>query len=364
MVGIITFHCQYNCGSALQAYALQEKIKELGYACKILNYYYWNDMKNYDIRWYSKNPKVILFDFYTWKNCYKRKKYYKNFQKKYLILTQRTDDWKTLRNISEDCDTLVCGSDQIWNMDITKNIHPAFFLEFASNTQKCIAYAPSVSLADIPESYYNALRIALKKFSSISVRESCTAGQLEKIIDRKVFCVLDPTLLHNTSFYDNLLSEYTIPVPQKYVFVYCLHYMNLKPLSKAAEEYAIRHDAKIVYFNKFNIHNKLYKLNIFKYGPEAFLFAIKYADFVIADSFHAAVFSILYKKQFLIYTLKGGKSRMDSLFDKLGIAKNYLNDNKEYVPIDYGKVFCRLNKLKEESLAFLKEALEGAMNCE
>lgn len=358
MIGIITFHCQYNCGSALQTYALQEKITELGYECKILNYFYWHDMKNYNIRWGGK-PKVILFDLYTLRNNLVRKKNYRIFQNKYLMMTQQTDKWEQLAEISRDCNTLICGSDQIWNMGTTRGIHPAYFLQFASDDQRCIAYAPSISLPKIPDVYHNDIKEALKKFSAVSVRESRTAEQLEKIIDRKVCCVLDPTLLHNTEFYDQLLGNYFLSVPKKYVFVYCLHYASLKTLRRTAEEYARSHGAKIVYFNKFNIYHKLYKNNIFKFGPKAFIYAIKHADFIIGDSFHAAVFSVLYRKQFSILALEGGQSRTDTLFEKLGIEKNYLNCGKKYSPIDYDKVFIKLDGEKRQSLAFLKRALEG-----
>lgn len=53
MIGIISFHCQYNYGSALQAWALQTKLGQLGHKSKVLNYYYEKDMKAYDVRWYS-----------------------------------------------------------------------------------------------------------------------------------------------------------------------------------------------------------------------------------------------------------------------------------------------------------------------
>ena len=253
-------------------------------------------MRNYDIRWRNGNLKVILFNLYTFKNNCVRKKSYKVFQNQYLILTRMTDDWKELKDISKDCETLVCGSDQIWNTGLTRRLHPAYFLEFSNKFQKCISYAPSISLSKIPEQYEEQLRQILKDFTVLSVRENQTAHQLEQIVERKVFCVLDPTLLHETDFYDKLLEGYSIKVPKKYIFVYCLHLASLAPLKKAAEEYAMKNEAEIVYFNKFNIHKRLYKSNTFKHGPKAFLYAIKHADFIIGDSFHVAVFSVLYKK--------------------------------------------------------------------
>ena len=360
MVGIITFHSQYNCGSALQVYALQEKIKSLGYECKILNYYYEKDMKNYDIRWSNKNLKVILFDLYTLRNCIERKKAYNSFQNRFLQLSDLTTNWERLKEISEDCDIIICGSDQIWNVGLTQGVHPAYFLKFSTPNQKLISYAPSMALTTIPKGDEDDLRNALERFERISVREQETAIELDKIVGKEIFCALDPTLLHNREFYNNLIREYKFILPEKYIFIYCLHYANLNPIRSAAEEYAKEHGLNIVYFNKYNIHNKLYKKNIFKYGPEAFIAAIKNAEFVIADSYHAAIFSILYKKQFWIYALEDSRSRWDTLYDRLGMEKNYLNSGEPYHFIDYEKVWNKLDEQREESTNFLKDSLGGS----
>ena len=360
MVGIITFHSQYNCGSALQSYALQEKVKSLGYECKILNYYYENDMKNYDIRWSSKNLKVILFDLYTLRNCIGRKKSYKLFQKRFLNLSDVTTNWEDLKELSADCEVLICGSDQIWNVGLTQGVHPAYFLMFSTAEQKLISYAPSMAVTSIPEAYKRDLKNALERFTRISVREQQTATMLEKMVGKNVFCALDPTLLHNRKFYNNLIREYKLTLPEKYIFIYCLHYINLSEIRTEAEKYAKEHDLDIVYFNKYNIYNKLYKTNIFKYGPEAFIAAIRNAEFVIADSYHAAIFSILYKKQFWIYALGDSRSRWDTLYERLGMEKNYLNSGEPYHFIDYEAVENKLDEQREESINFLKASLEEA----
>ena len=79
MIGIITFHCQYNFGSALQAYALQTTLEKLGHSNILINFYYKKDMKIYDVRWDSKRPDVILFDLLTAKKNHARKRAYHRF---------------------------------------------------------------------------------------------------------------------------------------------------------------------------------------------------------------------------------------------------------------------------------------------
>lgn len=104
----------------------------------------------------------------------------------------------------------------------------------------------------------------------------------------------------------------------------------------------------------------MYKKNVFKYGPEAFIAAIKNAEFVFTDSYHAAIFSILYKKQFGVYALEDRRSRWDTLYDRLGMEKNYLNSGESYHFIDYKKVWNKLGEQREESINFLKASLEKA----
>lgn len=360
MIGIITFHSQYNCGSVLQAYALQEIIKSLGYKCKILNYYYEKDMRNYNIRWFTKNPKVILFDFYTLKNCWSRKRSFRIFQNRFLNLSAMTTEWEKLKNISRDCEVLISGSDQIWNLGLTQGIHPAYFLQFADDNQTKISYASSMATASILEEYRNDLKAALESFSAISVREQQTADRLKELTGKNIFCALDPTILLGEEFYNNLICGYKIDLPLKYIFVYCLHYINLGKIRPVAEKYAKEHNLAIVYFNKYNIYNKLYRLNIFKYGPEAFIAAIKNAEFVIADSYHAAIFSIIYKKQFGIYALEDSRSRWDTLFGRLDMEKNYIKAGKPYHNIDYENVSKKLSEQREKSIEFLKTSLGKA----
>ena len=140
-VGLMTFHYQYNCGSALQAYALQEMINKLGYECLIINYFFRDDMKIYGVRWGSP-LKAIVFDILiTPKRLFQHKKY-REFRKRFFTnITTKTDNSNELARLTDNCDSLVCGSDQIWNFDLG-DVSP-YFLNFASSKQKKISYAPS-----------------------------------------------------------------------------------------------------------------------------------------------------------------------------------------------------------------------------
>ncbi|MGN0171096.1 MAG: polysaccharide pyruvyl transferase family protein [Lachnospiraceae bacterium] len=363
MIGLITFHCSYNYGSALQTYALQKKLQELSKkngdmgGCSILNYYYTKDMKGFDVRW-GAGLKVLAFDLLTFPQCSRRKLTYKRFRKRFFNQTEQTSDWRELERISADCDTLVCGSDQVWNLWLVEGGNPAYFLKFAKPGQKKIAYAPSIASSKISDRYASELKETLSDFTAISVREEGSDKALSKIIDREVKVVLDPTLLVDRTVWDSLIADYKIKLPKKYIFVYSIHQMNLKKLCPYAEDLAEQLDAEIVYFNKYNIYKKRYALNIFTKDPRAFVAAIKNADFIIGDSFHSSVFSIIYHKPFMSYSLDDSRLRLDSLFSRLEIPSHFLGES-EYEEIDYEKVQKKLDEFRADSLQFLQNALKG-----
>ena len=357
MIGIISFHCQYNYGSALQAWAMQTALKLLGYENIILNFYYEKDMKTYGIRWYSRRLSVIGLDLLTAPAMRKRKHAFHAFQNTFFCQTEQTKEWEKLADLSRDCGTLICGSDQIWNYAITEGLHPAYFLDFARPDQRKIAYAPSINQTPVAAQMRPELMKKLESFSAISVREQDAAQQLW--MRRPVPAVLDPTLLLYASDYDSLLEKCPVQFPERYIFVYCLHLNHLPFLRQYAESYAESHHAKIVYCNKYDLRNAPYAVNIFQYGPETFVSGIKNANYVIADSFHAAALSIIFQKNFATYAPDGSPSRMASLFSGLGLGDRFITDIHQALPeIPYDTVNQNLSRLREDSLDYLKRALE------
>lgn len=354
-VGIITFHCQYNCGSVLQTYALQEAIKECGFSCTILNYYCKKDMHHYYVRW-NNSFRIIAFDILTLPRKMIQYKKFKNFHKCYYDnLSKCTTDLKELRTISDDCSRLVCGSDQIWNMKIDDSFS-AYFLSFATPEQRKISYAPSTNSEVIENQYIDQFVAALKDFTYISVRDEKIASQLSDLLNRDVQCVLDPTLLHKSLFWDNLIQNYQrITLPTKYIFVYCLGRVSLTGLIKTAEEFAKANNAEIVYYYKTNVHVSSPSKNIFCNGPLAFIYAIKNANYVIGDSFHACAFAILYNKQFA-YNLNS--TRINELMKKLNIKNRLIGvDWSVNEQVDYKKVNRLLDIYRKDSMGFLRKAL-------
>lgn len=91
------------------------------------------------------------------------------------------------------------------------------------------------------------------------------------------------------------------------------------------------------------------------------------AKFVITDSFHGLVFSLLYKTPFVVFATPNGKnSRLKNLLELVGLSDRYVvdyNPNELKVildrPIDYDKVHAILRDERKKSWDFLKNALKA-----
>lgn len=102
--------------------------------------------------------------------------------------------------------------------------------------------------------------------------------------------------------------------------------------------------------------------------PNDFVKYISQASYVCTDSFHCTVFSIIFHRQFMTFyrfasTSKTGRnSRIDSLFNVLGIDKEHLYKNGDVFShikesINWQEVDKKLSLLRKESIDFLNNAL-------
>lgn len=359
-VGIITFHRSYNYGSVLQAYALQTYISERITQCKVIDYRLDSDFKHYKLfrtELYRKQWKPFLSDCFYFRKNYKRKKNFEHFCDKYLKLTNQsfhTGDDLTVLN--SDFDTYICGSDQIWNVHCTGKVIPDFFLSFTGQEKKKIAYAPSIADRSITTEEMQEAKKYLQRFVAVSVREGTTARIIQPLCKKKVEVVLDPTLLLNKRNYEKLIEDSTLNTRSPYIFVYMLE-GNCELISYA-KELSEKKGMRIKYISKKNIFGTWKADNLYGTSPSDFLKLIRDARYIVTNSFHATVFSILFEKQFCTFTTKDSGSRMVDLLEQLNI------NNRLYgcgfgidQVIDYITVKSKLDNLRIPSYKFLEENL-------
>ena len=159
-IGIITFHCSYNYGSVLQAYALQKYLINNGYNVKIIDY----RSKNYDMYhlfklWMLKYPLKLLAENRHINRLIRRKYNFLHFINESMHLTNKkylyNDDLTVLNN---EFNVFIAGSDQIWNPVCTGGVDSNFFLNFVDGrVNKRIAYAPSLAHASFEDKILNEM---------------------------------------------------------------------------------------------------------------------------------------------------------------------------------------------------------------
>lgn len=356
-VGIITFHCSYNYGSVLQAFALQTYLETQGYSAKIINYVLTSNFEQYRlfrINKYKESLKYLISDLLFFVPNYRRKINFENFQKKYLSLSDKTfHDNDNMNSLNNEFDAFICGSDQIWNLDCTNGVNPPYFLNFAQKDKLKISYAPSLAHRTFSESFLSDLKNAIKNIDFISIREESTIDAIKGLTDKHIKVVLDPTLLLCSTQYEPV--EINPKKNKDYVFVYMLE--NNSEFISYCNCYSKENNLKIYYLSQKRMSG-LNGENLFGIKPEEFLGYIKNAQCIITNSFHATVFSIIYHKQFCTFPTLKSSSRMSDLLSELGLSNRfYDNDFKMNNFIDYDYCDRQLDFLRKESQNYLLEAL-------
>lgn len=353
---IATFHHSMNYGAVLQTYALQQTLKCLGFSPTCVDFrleeHFLEKKKN--IR---ESIKIFLFSLYS----IKKKYVFSLFRKRYISLTRHFKNIMSLSSdLFKDAYAGVCGSDQIWNLDIVpSDILSFFLLDFIPPGMKKIAYAASVVNLDRLQEHKDVFQKSLQSFSAISCRENEAKNILEGLSTQKVSVVLDPTLLASHETWKPL--EKNRLVKENYVLFYS--FGAPKEMIEFTEKIATEKNLIIVHFHKKN-HFVNRSRSFANAGPREFITLFRDADFVVTNSFHGTAFSLIYQKDFVVQRIKERASRMDHLATVLGFSHrctdNALSLNiKEIAPVDYDVICHNLEKERTESIAFLREALNG-----
>lgn len=337
-VGILTFHDAHNYGAVLQAYALKKYIQQLGHDVRVINYHH------------ETIPDGFL---YLKEDNYNRWEKFDKFIKELINY-----DTKTYINEEEleklDIDVWICGSDQIWNTEITRGFNKGFFLDFETKGKK-VSYAVSMGIPSLPAEHEESFKESINKLDRISVREESLKQYAEKFTDKEVIRTLDPTLLLEENDYNNLISENKYG---DYILIYALG--PDERLTKIANKIAQEKNAKILELNDER-KEEYFCEQISDAGPDEFLTLIKNAKAIITNSFHGTIFSIIFQKEFYTITRLNRNSRMENILGIIDMKDRLidkLEDLENVKEQDFKKAYERLSYEKEKSKDFLKKALD------
>lgn len=359
-IGLLTFHGAHNYGAVLQAYATQEKIKEIGFDIEVIDYNpaYLIKQKIFPTSSYnsiSVNLKLIIEGIISLPWKLKRRANFQKFINQKLQLSNQ----KYLQNpFSEntDYDLYIMGSDQIWNCKLTKGFDSVYLGNFKTKpTAKKITYAASMSHYGLSISQKEEFSNLLSNFNAISVREKELEDLLAKEFKVTSTTVVDPTFLLTKDKWKSISIKPDIK--KKYILVYAVGLQE--ETMKLAKKIAKQFDLEVVELT-MGVDKKAVVNNYQKASPEEYVGLFEYAAFVITSSFHGTAFSIIFNKPF--YSIEQGNdkdSRQKTLLDNLGLTDRFIkhNDLPDYKMIDYNLVNSKIEYLKTESINFLKNNL-------
>lgn len=364
-VGIITMHRVFNCGSAIQAYALQKIIQNLGFEVEIIDYkfpnkYHKNLHKIADIRGYIKALYRFLLNLRNRPN-------FERFYKKFLNLSE--EQYESREQLALQCpqyDIYMSGSDQVWN---PKSIafDTSFMLSWVKHGKK-IAYSGSFATTNIPSEYVGPYSEALSQYDSLSVREESSLSLIKRLSGKNAEFVLDPALLLDLSEWSDVIHDADVHIDGDYILIYLLGYsFNIYPWAYDLVRFLEnKYRKQIVIFSMsrkygFRLHNKH---KVHKITPQNFLSLIANASLVVTDSFHATAMSINFQVPFysLIKDKESADNRVYSLLLSMNaegraIVHNSSFDELPTISMDYDPIFTRLEMLRCSSMLYLKESL-------
>lgn len=323
-IGIVTLYNSMNNGAFLQGYALQKVLKEMGHEVEFINFESEREKLKRLRKVICKSPKRMIFNI---------KKYY--FFRK---------SWKKIdvsKNINKypmkQYDLVIIGSDEMWNVTNNTFEHLPLFFGYGINAKKVATYAISCGQAKYEDIVSNTSLIE-KKINELSARDENTLNIMEKIKGVNVPLVLDPTLL---TTYD---SEEILCSHNEYILLYSYGLDEYN--QKKVKEFAEKEKVKIIsagFYNKWCDE-------VVADGPFRFLGLVKNAKYIITDTFHGTLFSIIYKKQFVV--IGENKIKINSILNNLNLnnriikvtdsIESIMKDNIDYIQV-YKEIDVRRN---------------------
>ena len=363
-IGIITLNLGYNFGGILQAYALQTVLERMGHKVSVINFPYrrrsplWKmpfkivkrilkkllinrNTRILEERWWNRNYPIIASNTL---------KFVKRYVHRHIV--------KDMSEIKEgQFDGFVVGSDQVWRTVYYGGDIRDAYLRFAEGWNvKRVAYAPSFgkdTWSYTKEQTEDCARL-LNLFDAVSVREVSGVRLIKEYLGVDAEHVLDPTLLLKKEDYIKLFEAYHTPKSKGTLLDYILDAAPEK--TRLVETIARERGLVSFHVNSRFLEAGTPKEETIQPPVEEWLRGFYDSSYVVTDSFHACVFSIIFNKPFLALGNKGrGMSRFTSLLGMFGLeSRLYDGVSIPDDDIDWLSVNNKLQLLRKKSFEFLQ----------
>ncbi len=357
--GILTIYKTGNYGATLQAYATKKAVEALGAEAEILPYCAKSIETKIDRAFLQKRgvfgtAVALVEKLYYAPRMKKTMRWVESYAPGPMLARE------DLARLNGRYDVFIAGSDQIWNPDIQHGDY-AYFLDFVDDpAQKC-SYASSFGTDTLEGDYRETCAALLRGYRVLTVREDSGAELVEQLTGTRPPVVLDPTMLLSREAWESLLPP--AKGKAKYIFVYQMaHSALLARLAQAAR----RQLGGRVDYVPFPIGGVCAAHCHLALSPLEWARRVHDAQFVLTDSFHGLVFSILFHRPFYYVvtsdTVKKRLARATTLLANLGLSGRMLTDESQFdtaAAIDWADVDSRLAALRAQSLAQLERMVKA-----
>ncbi len=372
-IAILTQPLHTNYGGNLQNFALQKVLTDMGHEPVTIDRHHTVKLRTKLKLGYFKN---LLMHFLKgtpkplWKSYFSSKKEQAflrqditAFIDAYITKTPRLYSDKAVQAIFKEnnFEAVIVGSDQCWRPMYSPNIY-TYYLDFLKDNKeiKKLAYAASFGTDEweYTEEQTARCKKLIQQFDLVTVREKAAVNLVAEKLNKDAEFVLDPTLLLSKEDYIELFVGKNLP-DNKGIYTYILDDSDWKTqVVETAKE-----TLGLPQFS--NQHNK-HTINSEKIPSiESWIKGFADADFVVTDSFHGTVFSIIFNKPFIsLVNVSRGASRFESILGELELTERLLSefDNQKVEElvqefIDYVDLNHKLDLLRSTSKAQIQNLI-------
>lgn len=372
-IGILTLPLHANYGGILQAYALQTVLERMGHDVTLVDRtLYWGAGPVRRTLVYANRVLKMAMgknvEFFKERKADELRRIPRQYTELFIcrhIHRRSVVRYSQVRR--NDYDAIVVGSDQVWRPEYFEDNIGNAFLSFAEGWKTGrVAYAASFG-TDVweytPEQTEMCARLA-KSFDAISVREESGVELCRKYLGVDAVQALDPTLLLQKDDYEALIDA----CPEEPQGSVLASYILDRSEKKMAVASALAESLGLETVNinsRYEDHSAPAQERI-QPPVEYWLRSIRDAGFVLTDSFHACVFSIIFRKPFAVIGNEGrGMARFTSLLSGTGLMDRLIGPDTPAEAlaalakseIDYDSVHKALAELQRGSLSFLETSL-------
>lgn len=344
-IGIVTVYSSLNYGAFLQAYALQSLLKAQQHEIYFLN----NGARNTNKLFIKKIIKKML--------KFQCTGYPFQFKMRKMFLQAKREFEECSFEDMKQMDCAIFGSDEIWNAK-RKSIYnfPSFF-GVGVECKKKIAYAPSVNQAREADFLaHPELIMGLKTFSGIALRDTHSVKQIQSLLGwEELKQVVDPTLLQTPAFYDAIAVSPLEEAP--YILLYSYGKFLTAEMKEQIKAFSKKQNMQLIsVLEHFSWCDKNIVLS-----PFEVLGYFKCAAYVITDTFHGSIFSMIYNRQFVVMSKNSNK--IVDLMESFGLTNRIMEQTLDIMEkmeeaINYETVNTLIEERRQESQKVLFDMMK------